>query len=319
MAESSWPFDNGPVDDAQYEALVGSVYPDGMIGSPADAQMCYGDNSGLSVAFRAGSEVLVRGRLWTAGDSVLTKSIDANSAGQTRYDLVVIRYDRTDYSCTAQIRKGTPGAGVPSFTQTAGSTGVWEMPIAKVQVTSGAVSIGGSDVTVMGWYAVAPGEAILCTSASRPPHKEGRRIHEHDTGVEYVSTGSSWLLTMEDTDWQGLTVSGGWDWGDAGSGTDQPLVRRKNGVVYFRGGEIKRTSALTAGSDSQIATIPAGFRVPQVHQMTAIAGSNKACNVVWYHSTSDNRPNEIWLRGAPALSNGDTLHIPSCSWPLQLS
>jgi len=318
MAESSWPFDNGPVDDAQYESLVASVYPDGMIGTPADAQMCYGDNSGLSVAFRAGSEVLVRGRLWTSGGSVLTKAIDANSAGQTRYDLVVIRYDRADYSCTAQIRKGTPGAGVPSFTQTAGSTGVWEMPIAKVQVTSGAVSIGGADVTVVGWYTSSGSDALLCTSTSRPPHREGRRIHEHDTGLEYVSTGSSWLLTMEDTDWQGLTVSGGWDWGGAGSATDQPLVRRKNGVVYFRGGEVQRTSSLAAGSDSQITTIPAGFRVPQFHFQTGLASGNKACNIAFYHSGSDNRPNEIWLRDAPALSNDNYLHIPSCSWPLQL-
>jgi len=318
MAESSWPFNNGPVDDAQYEALVGSVYPDGMLGSPSDPQMCYGDNSGMSVAFRANSQVLVRGRIWDSGNSVVTKTIDANSSGQTRYDLVVVRYDRSNYGCTAQVRKGTPGAGVPSFTQTAGSAGVWEVPIAKVQVTSGAVSIGGSDVTVAGWYASPGSMAVLCTSQTRPPHKESLRIHEHDTGVEYISTGSSWLLTMEDTDWQPLTVTSSWTWG-SGTNTDQPLVRRRNGVVYFRAGEIKRTSALSSGSASKLYDIPSGYRVPWFNFQTGLADGNKACDIGFYHTGDDTRPNEVWLRNSPAMANGDILHIPSCSWPLGLS
>lgn len=316
MAESSWPYDSSAIDDIQYEALVGNIYPDGMLGRPTDPQMCYGDSSGMRVSFQANSMVLVRGRVWSSGATVITRTIDANTSGQTRYDLVVIRLDRTSFQATAVVRKGTPGAGVPSFTQTVGTTGYWEVPIAKVQVASGAITIGGSDVTVAGWYAAPGGGAVLCTSATRPPHVEGLRIHEHDTGVEYVSNGSSWRISMEDTDWQGLTVTSAWSWGS--SGTDQPLVRRKDGVVYFRTGEIARTSNLASGSDSQLFDIPPGFRAPQIHKAVGVYGSRPA-NVTFYYSTSPSRANQVWVINQSGMSTGDILHLPDVSWPLALS
>jgi hypothetical protein len=68
-----------------------------------------------------------------------TLAIAANVSGSTRYDLIVLRLDRTANSLTAVVKQGTPGAGSPALTQVVGGT--WEFLLASVTVASGTLSI----------------------------------------------------------------------------------------------------------------------------------------------------------------------------------
>src|SRR5439155_15863788 len=130
-------------------------------------------------------------------------------SGLTRYDLGVLRLDRSTWNVTAAVKAGTPGAGVaPSPQRDLGTSGLYEMPLASFPVPSGFLTIGPTDPTKLAWYLV-PGGGITCTSLSRPPHAAGRRIYETDTGRSYVSTGITWAVTAEDTGWLNVSIGQG--------------------------------------------------------------------------------------------------------------
>ena len=317
MAESSWPSPSGgrSVSDTQYEALVSGYAPDGLIGKPSDAQPCYGDSSGMQVSFRVHSQGLVRGHLWDSGSTVINLSITSNATGQTRYDMVVLRLDRSTFDITAVVRVGTPGAGVPSYTQTPGTSGVWEIPVASVRVGPGVANIGGSDVTTAGWFLVRGG-GISCTSITRPPHDQGLRIFEDDTNRQYISTGTSWILAVEDTGWQYITALGSaWNY-TPGLGGLQPAYRRVNGIIFFRTGELVRNSNLSSGTNTKLFDIPAGFRATYNHRITGMLTGGWAGNISFNHISSPTNANEVWLLNPVAMSTGYICHMPDASWPV---
>jgi hypothetical protein len=67
-------------------------------------------------------------------------AIASNTSGATRYDRIVLRLDRVANSLTAVVSQGTPGSGnYPAVTRVVG--GMWEVPLAGVTVTNGALSI----------------------------------------------------------------------------------------------------------------------------------------------------------------------------------
>jgi hypothetical protein len=317
MAQSSWPDPSGgrSVNDLQYEQLVSSYTFDGLVPRPDGADLCYGDSSGMKANFRIGSQVLLRGHMWTSGPSVISVDIDDNPAGQTRYDLVVIRLNRDDsYQATAEVRKGTPGAGLPSYTRTEASDGVWEMPVAQVAVAPSASTIGGSDVTTVGWY-INRGGDIQCTSSTRPPHRAGLHIFETDTKRAYVSNGTSWILDLEDTGWVTLPFAGS-NW--TADSTANPIIRRYNGVVYLRLGDPKKIGTLLANNDSHIVDIPEGFRTTYFHRTVAQCPGGAAAISI-YHSNYTNVParaNQVWLTNAPQINNNTTIWIGDVAYPI---
>lgn len=82
--------------------------------------------------------------LFTASENL---TIDANSSGSTRYDLICAKInlaidpgDNGEYAVTRVVVKGTAGAGVPA-------TPAYHYKIAEVQVVSGATSIVTAKIT----------------------------------------------------------------------------------------------------------------------------------------------------------------------------
>jgi hypothetical protein len=72
-------------------------------------------------------------------------AIASNTSGATRYDRIVLRLDRVANSLSAVVKQGTPGSGAyPALTRVAG--GMWEVPLAGVAVTNGALSIVASNL-----------------------------------------------------------------------------------------------------------------------------------------------------------------------------
>lgn len=198
MAELSWPNASNSVTRGQYET-IGRVWSgDGLICALSDPQMVYGDSTGMQVKVLANRSGMVGGVGWSSGATVLTKAIAANSSGSTRIDLVVLRLTRGSvYTVSVEVVTGTPGSGTPLATQTAGTTGNWEVPLAKVTVISGATTINAADVVDVS-PVLNPGGLVAYRTASyrdmclRANPGEGARCWIADVEAVSVSTGTAW-------------------------------------------------------------------------------------------------------------------------------
>src|SRR5690606_5262411 len=142
MAEASWPdpADGRVVTEWQYEqpaARFSAAGPDGTAFSRAPVVA----GPGMPGLVPAGQRASVRGCERERAASDVPLAIASNASGSTRTDWVVLRLDRSDWRVRGAIRQGSPGSGPPSLVQQPGPTGVYEIPLARVRVTSGASSI----------------------------------------------------------------------------------------------------------------------------------------------------------------------------------
>lgn len=166
MAETSWPdttHNNRAVTDVEYEQLAGSAYAEGFTGSPYDPTPAYGAG-GLAVKMRANRYALVRGHVWSSGPTDLSYTITSNASGSTRYDLLVLRLDRSTWTVRAVVKAGA-GTSVNQLTRNTGTTGLFEIPVAVVTVRSGATGINSGDVANVAYY-VQPQSVVLPSGAN---------------------------------------------------------------------------------------------------------------------------------------------------------
>lgn len=314
MTQSSWPSpDNSrAVNDTQYEQLVAAYAVEGLVGSPGDGLGLFADSSGKQVKVKAGTFAHVRGHAWTT-DADLALTVTDNTSGLTRYDRVVLRLDRSTWNVTAVVKAGTPGAGIPPSPQRdLGTSGLYEMPLGSFPVPTGFSNILATVVVPEAWYLV-PGGGITCLSTSRPPHAVGRRIYEANTGKQYVSSGSVWLLTGEDTGWITLAAPSGIHYTYDGY---PPLIRRLNGVVHFRPGDIRCTTAMTPSAVNLETAIAwdASFN-PSAHAW--VMGAANIGGVSPIHATFVAQAGglALWRIGGNVAA-GTLFNIAATSWPV---
>jgi len=305
VGETSWPattHNSRAVTDAELELYAVAYSQSGLVGSPANSALVYGDSSGRQVKLRASREALVRGQIWASDGSGVTKSIAANASGSTRYDLVVLRLDRSTWDVRSAIVQGTPGAGVPSPTQNDPSSGVWELPLASVKVINGASTIAAGDVTPLAWY-IGPA-AIVCTSDTRPPPTAGLRIFETDTSREYVGNGSAFVTSIDDSGWVNLSAASGWNLGGNGK------VRKRTGSVWLQLRATRTGSQIAVAGISTIATIPAAYRPDQQAELLFYMRSG---NLGHGYARSDGSIviDDFWI----TINTGDTVIAAIASWP----
>jgi hypothetical protein len=253
VAEDSWQSPNhssGAVSDIELEQLYFPFTANGVIGSPADTSVAFGDSSGLNVKIRSGKHASIRGFHWYSGASDVTKTIGSNSSGSTRTDLLVLRLDRSTWDVRAAVVAGTPGSGAPAATQQTGTTGVWELPIATVTVANGAATITAGNVHPVNWYC-GP-QSVVCTSTTRPDPTAGLVIYETDTGREYIGNGSSFVNSITDSGWVSVPAISGW--------SSNCKVRNLNGQATITGSFTRTGSNIAANSQWQMGTIPSAYR-----------------------------------------------------------
>lgn len=146
MAESSFPFEvsagaAGDVNEDGWTQMVRLFSATGVVGDPGStALQPFGDSSGMVVSVRAG-RAMVRGEFYL-NDATKTISIPANSSGSTRLDRIVLEVNPTANTVTAIRSAGS--TSLPSLTQT--DVGTYQMPLAKVTVPNGAVTITSGNV-----------------------------------------------------------------------------------------------------------------------------------------------------------------------------
>lgn len=234
MAESSWPNSahNGrTVTDIEYQHLH-PFASDGVFGAPSDSSVVYADGTGLQVKIRAGKRGIVRGHAWYSGTTDFTVAVDANPGSQARTDIIVLRLNRSDWTVSAQVRKGTPGAGPPTLIRQAyDDTGIYEIPLADITIPGNATTILAGNLKQRPYWLDR-----ICTSTTRPLWAApGEVWYESDTGrwIGWSAAINNWVVIAPVTDstaWANLTLAGP-NWRTAGGPND---AKRINGIVHVR-------------------------------------------------------------------------------------
>ncbi|HET8590770.1 MAG TPA: hypothetical protein VFM01_14130 [Nakamurella sp.] len=321
MAQDSWPkpdpanSNKRTVDDWQFERMAAAYSYDGLIGLPSDLPVIYADSSAMQVKIRPGKSGYARGHYWVSDPSATdTVSIGANSSGSTRVDLVVLQLDRSTWSVDVAVHAGTPGSLAPPPTRDLDGTGVYEVPLAEVTVPNGASAISAANVVNRGWY-LSPTGLILCTASTRPPAVFGRDIMQLDGKGYRAMADGTWRITLEDTGEVPITVTNtGWKT----SVGAQPYVRRVNGEVDLRTGELERASVLLADNRSYIYEVPKGFRSNVYRNIGAYQDGGYACDVVLtpIATTNGDPPNTVMVRGhSNAIAAGASLRMHNIHYP----
>lgn len=253
MAEESWPnagHNSGAVTTVEYEQLAHPTGGDGIVGSTADTSVVYADGAGTRVVkVRAGKRAVVRGFAWYSGAADISMpSLTANSSGSVRVDLIVLRLDRSNGEVTLEAVTGTPGAGAPNPTQDAGTSGVWELPLAQVTVADGATTLAAGTVARREFYL---GEQAVTAPASVTVPHAPTRIRQQSGRID-ISDGTTWHPLVNDSGVSAITLVSGYT---AGINTIHARAR----LVVMNLSVKRPASTMPAGSTLKVGTVPAGF------------------------------------------------------------
>ncbi|WP_329520500.1 hypothetical protein [Spirillospora sp. NBC_01491] len=276
MAESSWPdpADGRTVDEIQYEQLAAHFTEDGFYMDPNGVFIdtaggpVYADGTARAVKMRAGKYASVRGFGWTAGASDVPLTIAENTSGTVRVDRVALELDRSDWTVRAVVVTGSPGSGAPTLTRDEGPTGLWQVPVARVTVASGASVINLGDLWLEGHRVGSRVRAWPQASDMLFP-KLGELGFAEDTRSWFGWNGSQRVSIYEDTGWVNLSTNGP----DGGAWTNNSVsrIRRVNRSVHLRVAVARwSTNGLsTSDPDGSVPFIlPAQFR-PSVQEVGA--------------------------------------------------
>lgn len=314
MAEVSFPVAGGAgVIEARYENLIGPISGTGRVAFTATSTdisvpLVYADGSGRLVKAHANQAAILRGFRWESGTSAPTVALDANTSGNPRIDLIVLRLERTTFTVRLAKRNGTPSAtpAPPAAVQEAGPDGVWEWPVARVVVssngTSGLPNIQAANVTPLDYFLAPP--PIVCHSSRLPSAATGAQATEYDTGLLKRGFGSNWLLLGEEGPPTKLDHYTGW------TGTNF-VVQRRNGTTFFRGLVQKSGTSLAANVNSNIAFVPGPFRPASDTGITGVVHGGGTVRALIDHNSGAFAITDF----ASAIPAGASITFETTSWP----
>jgi len=171
-ADSYGPFDAGPgliVTDDQWSLYARQLLTNGVMLGELNQLLPFGDGSGMQMKIDTGNAFIqgFYGR-WSTAVSVL--GVAANTSGQTRIDLAVVRLNMTSKLLELDVKSGIPSVSPapPSLQQ---DSTTWEEPLAQIRVASGTTSITSVMVTDARKFARARGIGLgrpIATFESAP-------------------------------------------------------------------------------------------------------------------------------------------------------
>lgn len=166
MSELSSPWDNtSPGDAGAYSATEWQAFQKRVFGTGAnkanrgvirnvDDDLAVEPTSPASTSVTVGSGSAILQGIWYYNDADVSVSVAANSSGSTRIDVIVLEADYVAQTVRVAIEQGTPGAGIPSLTQTVGT--LYQIPLAYLTLANGFSSIAAADITDMREYINIP-------------------------------------------------------------------------------------------------------------------------------------------------------------------
>ncbi|MFG3154220.1 hypothetical protein ACGF7W_19500 [Streptomyces sp. NPDC048219] len=269
---------------------------DGVHGSPKDDAVVSA-GTGLTVRIRQDVYGSMRGHAWYSGADVDTIPLTSNISSQTRIDRIVLRLDRSDWTVRAALVTGTPGAGAPALTLDTGNTGVYEAPLARVQVLAGASAVSVTREELYIGTRCRP-----CTSSTRnPTPRLGELAFETDTGTMRIWTGQAWRAVFDDSG-EVVVNSQLSAWTIAADS----VLEKRNGNVHLRLGDFVRASAAALTGPVRLPVlIPAAYVHPTRGQygLAYISGAGIGRFEVYARNT--NKAGQVWLNQYAAISKGD--------------
>lgn len=315
MAETSYPIAGGAgVTDNPYENLMNHIMSIGRVHPTLDyitaaTDLVYGDSTGRQVKVAANSAYIVRGFRWESGTDVAVLALAANTSGKTRIDRVVLRLDRSTYTVRLAVLTGTAAdsPAPPAVTQSSTSTGVYEVPLAQVTVTSntgaGLPSIIAANVKPEHNYLMPHGlNGLAANRGGALPL--GRLYHEMDTSRLYMGSSAGDLLIGENGPNTKVAAAGGWT-------SDSIYVQRVNGRTHFQCSIKLNVADRPASTDLVVCNLSASFR-PQ-HNIAALCGMAPGqVGFVLFDATSGSVTVTAYPQTFP---NAGTLIIQPFSWP----
>ncbi len=317
MTETSFPYAGGQgMTDANYELLMSKVTGDGRIGldvagNSLTAVIIYADGTGRRFKVRANTSYLVRGFRWESGDEGIVKSLDANTSGNPRLDLVVLRLDRSDFTVRVVVLKGTPAAvpTLPAVTQQATTTGRYEIPLASIRVAHNTgvnlPNITSADISSYeSWLGSPP---LIGHSSARPAVKPGGIWTEYDTARSFIGLQTKWHLYAEDSPPFKFNANSSWD-----PERFSAYVQRRNGTTHFQAIIYRKAGLPVAGDglDIPILTLSEAQRPVLNTYGTGAQGGRKVC--LFYVESSTGK---VTLIDHEELAAGGYVHLGPVSWP----
>jgi len=308
VAETSYPTaGGGSVTDTRYEALMARLAGAGMLGAPTLSPLVFADSSGRQIRVAPSRSAMVRGFRWEIDAAGLTWPIDANTSGQPRIDLAVLRLSRgSGFAVRFAVVKGSPAVvpTAPAATQQEGGSGVWELPVALIRVASntgaGLPVLIPTDVTALESY-LGP-QPVACHSTRRPAVQFGLLISEYDTGKTLIGTSNGWLVLTEFGSFISVPGTAGW--------SSSTTTLRRNGFVYTRF-EFIRTGATGSLGDTLL-TLPATHCPPHYIDIVGLSrvGTALTPQRVSVYPTGQ----VVHAFGSPIPQNAD-IAFGTCVWP----
>jgi hypothetical protein len=144
MVQRSFPFDNSSVTELDWSKMASNWMETGVIHGELNQLQVFADSTGMQVKVKSGA-AWIQGHYFES-DAEETLAIGAADASNPRIDRVIARLDWAANTIQLAVLQGTPATSpvAPALTE---NTARWEIPLAKITVNAGAVTIASGNIT----------------------------------------------------------------------------------------------------------------------------------------------------------------------------
>ena len=163
--------------------VLGLIINDGIVQSFANL-MAVSESSPAAMSVRVNTGAcFVQGYMLEVYTGQETLTIDANGAGNPRYDRIVVRRSLAGRTGLLAVLKGNPAASPTIPALTTNVAGEYEFGLAHVLVAAGAASIVNANITDERTYASGPGlvAALSTTTGHHHTGSDSRVVAHSDT------------------------------------------------------------------------------------------------------------------------------------------
>jgi hypothetical protein len=292
VAETSLPW--GVEAQVDPPAMYQAAWRKLMTGLMSDGVVNDTTGDGLAVTATGGSTQLQvgEGEAFIQGVHYIndaTKTLDlaafgtAPSGGQTRLDLVILRYDPTAQTVEATIKAGAPASsGATEATLTRSPTGVWEHRLALI-TRVGNVAVNSSMIDHRRTWTTPGVYTPFMEPISTAPI--GSLAIKTDNGGDILRRGTvsgtpTWISIL-DPAWETLNTAAG-----VALSTPAAKWRIRGGLVEVMGSVAKSSGSWSSGNVAWVGTLPTQAR-PSADSFGTVAvtgGGPAAARAIIYAS-----------------------------------
>lgn len=156
-------------------------------------------NVASGTALVSGTFSGTQGTYLVTNDGTVNISIGAANASQPRIDIIVFEVLDSSYSGSSNLAQLRVVAGTPASSPVPAVTPASSIVLAQVRVNANATSITTGNITAVRPWSGARGEALRCTSTTRPTSPYvGMEVYETDQNRGLLWTGTYWMKTSGD-------------------------------------------------------------------------------------------------------------------------